>query len=315
MSPDPDRSGPGLTEAFAAWTAIGVIAALVWITYARLPARDFYNVTGTGFTAGASRVLVLLGWPMSIAAIGLVGVATDRLLASTTSQAARRATIAAAVAATVLCATIAWPGVIDEADLDAKPSNALAAIGVGIALGLTLVAARRAGVGRFVRHRPGDRAAVVFVALLLVAGIPWILANVGVYAGDIPGLRSIYMSKQILPEPGHPDLHAVHLGNHEGLDGILLAAIALGLRRVLPAMRPTGLRGAVGLYLALMLAYGSMVALNDGWNEQLVKRGTTSVTMPNVLNPGPNPSTALLLAITVALFLTAFRVRPARGLQ
>jgi hypothetical protein len=310
VRPDPEASGPGLNEAFAAWAAIGVVAALVWITYARLPASDFYNVTGTGFRAGASRVLVLLGWPMSLAAVALVAVAADRLLASAPSPGVRRATIAAAVAATALCATIAGPGVIDEADLDAKPVNALAAIGVGIALALTVAAARRAGAGRFVRHRPGDRAAIVYIALLLVAGIPWVLANVGVYAGDIPGLRSVFMSKQILPEPGHPTLHAVHLGNHEGIDGILLAAIALGLRRVLPQLRPTRLRGVLGAYLALMLAYGSLVALNDGWNEQIVKRGWTDVGTPKVLNPGPTASTALLIAITAVLYLAAFRVRP-----
>ena len=311
MRADPDPSGPGLTEALAAWAAIGIVAALVWITYARLPASDFYNVTGTGFLAGASRVLVLLGWPMSIAAPALAAVAADRLLASAPPAGVRRTTIAAAVAATVLCATIAWPGVIDEADLDAKPSNALAAIGVGIALLLTLAAARRAGVGTFVRDRPGDTAAIVFVALLLVAGIPWLLANVGVYAGDIPGLRTVFMSKQILPEPGHPTLHAVHLGNHEGIDGILLVAIALGLRRVLPELRPTRLRGVLSVYLALMLAYGSLVALNDGWNEQIVKRGWTDVGTPKVLNPGATPDTALLIAITVVLYLTVFRVRPA----
>jgi hypothetical protein len=306
-----EPSGPGLREVLAAWAAIGVVAALVWITYARLPAIDFYNVTGTGFRAGASRVLVLLGWPMSIAAVALVAVAADRMLASAPPPGLRRATIVAAVAATALCATIAGPGVIDEADLDAKPVNALAAVGVGIALLLTLAAARRTGVGRFARHRPGDRAAVVFVALLLLAGIPWLLANVGVYAGDVPGLGTVFMSKQILPEPGHPTLHAVHLGNHEGLDGILLAAIALGLRRVLPQMRPTRLRGVLGAYLALMLAYGSLVALNDGWNEQIVKRGWTDTGTPKVLNPTANASTALLIAITAVLFLAAFRVRPA----
>ncbi|HET7172487.1 MAG TPA: hypothetical protein VFI18_12685 [Gaiellales bacterium] len=310
MRADPEPSGPGLNEALAAWAAIGVVAALVWITYARLPAIDFYNVTGTGFWSGASRVLVLLGWPMSIAAVALTAVAADRLLASAPPPRMRRVTIAAAVAATVLCATIAGPGVIDEADLDAKPVNALAAVGVVIALLLTLAAARRSGVGRFARDRPGDSAAIVFIAVLLVAGIPWLLANVGVYAGDIPGLDTIFMSKQILPEPGHPTLHAVHLGNHEGLDGILLAAIALGLRRVLPELRPTRLRGVLGGYLALMLAYGTLVALNDGWNEQIVKRGWTDVGTPKVLNPAPNPSTALLVAITAVLYLAAFRVRP-----
>ena len=310
MRAEHDPAGPGLHEAVAAWAVFGVIAAMVWITYARLPARDFYNVTGSGFSGGAARVLVLLGWPISIAAVALLAVATDRLLASSPRPRQRRAVIAAAVTATALCATIAWPGVIDEADLDAKPSNALAAAGVGIAVLLTLVAARRTGLGTFARRRHGDRAAIVFVALLLVAGIPWILSNLGFYAGDVPGLRSVFMSKQILPEPGHPTLHAVHLGNHEGLDGILLAATALGLRRVLPRMRATRLRGVLGLYLALMLTYGAMVALNDGWNEQIVKRGWTDTGTPNVLNPGPTWSTALMIAITVALFLTAFRVRP-----
>jgi hypothetical protein len=311
VNPDPDARGPGLVEALTVWTTFGVVAAMVWITYARLPADVFYNVTGTGFRAGASRVLVLLGWPISLAAVALVAVAADRFLASEPPAGARRAAIVASLAATLLCATIAWPGVIDESDLDAKQSNGLAAVGVGIALLLTFAAARRAGIGTLVRHRPGDRAAIILIALLLVAGIPWILANAGFNAGDVPGLRSIFMSKQILPEPGHPNLHAVHLGNHEGIDGILLAATALALRRVLPQMRATRLRGVLGFYLALMLPYGFLVALNDGWNEQLVKRGWTDVGTPKVLNPGPNLSTALLIAVTVVLFVTAFRVRRA----
>jgi hypothetical protein len=312
VNPDPDARGPGLVEALGVWAAFGVVAAMVWITYARLPADVFYNVTGTGVRAGASRVLVLLGWPISLASVALLAVAADRFLASAPTPGARRAASAAAAASALLCATIAWPGVIDEADLDAKPVNALAAVGVGIAVALTIAAARRAGVGAFVRHRPGDRAAIVLIVLLLVAGIPWLLANAGFYAGDVPGLRSIFMSKRILPEPGHPNLHAVHLGNHEGIDGILLAATALALRRVLPQMRATRLRGVLGFYLALMLPYGVLVALNDGWNEQIVKRGWTDVGTPKVLNPGPNPSTALLVALTVVLFLTAFRVRSGR---
>jgi hypothetical protein len=311
MNADPDPAGPGLTEALAVWAAFGVVAAMVWITYARLPADVFYNVTGTGIRAGASRVLVLLGWPMSIAAVALLAVAADRYLASSPPPAARRAAITASVASAVLCATIAWPGVIDEADLDAKPSNALAAVGVGIALALTLAAVRRAGAGTLVRHRPGDGVATALIVVLLIAGIPWILANAGFYVGDVPGLRSIFMSKQILPEPGHPTLHAVHLGNHEGIDGILLAATALALRRVLPQMRPTRLRAALSAYLALLLPYGVLVALNDGWNEQIVKRGWTDVGTPKVLTPGLTLSTGLLIALTVVLYLTVFRVRPA----
>ena len=129
MNPDPDARGPGLVEALAVWATFGVVAAMVWITYARLPADVFYNVTGTGFRAGASRVLVLLGWPISLAAVALIAVAADRFLASAPPAGARRAAVVAALAATLLCATIAWPGVIDESDLDAKPSNGLAAVG------------------------------------------------------------------------------------------------------------------------------------------------------------------------------------------
>src|SRR3954447_26375826 len=77
-----DDAGPGLAEALALWATLAVLSALAWITYARLPAREFYNVTGTGVRAGASRVLVLLGWPISIAAVALLAVAADRFLGS-----------------------------------------------------------------------------------------------------------------------------------------------------------------------------------------------------------------------------------------
>jgi hypothetical protein len=79
---------------------------------------------------------------------------------------------------------------------------------------------------------------------------------------------------------------------------------------VLPQMRPTRLRTALSAYLALVLPYGVLVAVNDGWNEQIVKRGWTDVGTPKVLNPGPTAGTALLIAITAVLYLAAFRVRP-----
>jgi hypothetical protein len=303
------EQGPGLWEAVVLWIMWGVVAALVWITYARLPASDFYNVTGTGVRSGAARVLVLVGWPISLAALALMAVAVDRLLAAPLAPGARRAVIAAAVAAAILCATIAWPGVITQSNLDAKPANALAAVGVGLAVALTVAALRTSGPGRRSGRR-GDRIALGLVAAIGVAALPWIFANIGIYVGDIPGLGRIFMSKQILPEPGHPHLHAVHLGNHEGLDGWLLAATALGLRRALPHMRPTRLRPVLGGYLALLLGYGVMVAANDGWNEQIVKRGWTSFGLPDVITPAAGAGWAILIGATVVLYLTAFRVRP-----
>jgi uncharacterized membrane protein len=117
------------------------------------------------------------------------------------------------------------------------------------------------------------------------------------------------MSKRILPEPGHPTLRAVHLGNHEGLDGWLLAVTALILRPCLARMRATRLRSILAGYLALLLCYGVMVSANDGWNEQLVKRGWTSHGLPSVLSPALDYGTAILFVAAVIVYLVAFRVR------
>jgi len=308
VSVQPGESAPSLREVRALWVMWGVIAGLVWITYARLPASDFYNVSGSGVTGGAARVLVLLGWPISLAAPALLAVAADRLLGASLTREQRRAVIGAAVASVALCATIAWPGVITQSNLDAKPSNGLAAVGVGIAAAITAIALRRFGAGPRLPLSGGDRAAIVLIAVMAVAALPWIFANVGVYVGDIPGLSAVFMSKKILPEPGHPHLHAVHLGNHEGLDGWLLAATALGLRRSLRGMRATRLRTLLACYLALLLGYGLMVAANDFWHEQLVKRGTTSHSLPDVITPSLSGGWAFLLALAVALYVTGFRL-------
>ena len=305
-----DDARPGLAEALAVWSSLAVLCALAWITYARLPARDFYNVTGTGVRAGASRVLVLLGWPISIIAVALLAVAVDRLLADDSlGFGGRRLVVACAWVSFGLCLTIAWPGVVNQDDLDAKPSNALAAIGVGLAFALTLWALAHGGVGRSPGRVVGDRAAVALVAVLLVAGIPWLFAHVGVYVGDVPGLRAIFMSKTILPEEGHPHLHAVHLGNHEGLDGILIVATALALSRQLGLMRPTRLRTILAGYLAVALCYGLGVAIQDAWHEQLVKRGWLHTQFPNVIRPGLTFAWGGLVVCAVLVHRLAIRPR------
>jgi hypothetical protein len=312
MSREVNEAGPGLRDIMWCWLMWAVVALAVFVTYARLPSSDFYNVTGSGVSSGAARVLVLAGWPISLAAVALMAVAADRLLAAPLSRRARRLVVASAVGCLFLCATIAWPGVITQSNLDAKWSNGLAAAGVGIAVALTVVAVRRTGLGPQAIRGRGDRIALVAAALFALAALPWIFANLGIYVGDVPGLKAVFMSKKILPEPGHPHLHAVHLGNHEGLDGWLLAVTALLLRPVLSQMRPTRLRPALGGYLALLVGYGVMVAANDGWNEQIVKRGWTSRGVPDVITPGVSWGWLFLLVVTTGLYLTAYRVPTAQ---
>ena len=309
MSAADGNARGSMREVVGVWLMWALVAAAVWVTYARLPAIDFYNVTGTGFGAGAARVLVLLGWPIAVAAVALLGVTTDRLLALPLSRRERQIVVTTALVSLVLCVTIAWPGVIRQSNLDAKPSNALAAIGDGLAIALAVAAVARGGLGRREPLDRGDRISIALIGALAILATPWILANLGIYAGDVPGLGHLFMSKQILPEPGHPHLHAVHLGNHEGLDGWLLAATALALRRTLPSMRRSRLRTTLGVYLALVLCYGLLVAANDGWNEQIVKRGWTGRGLPGVITPALGAGWAFLLAATAVAYLAFFRIK------
>jgi hypothetical protein len=296
-----ERRRPGLAEALILWALFAVVAVEVFVTYARIPADELYHVSGTGLEAGASRVLVFLGYPFSIVAVALAWIAAARL-------GTRRASIAAAVA-TVLCATIGVPGVVDQGDLDARPVNALAGAGVAVALALTLLAVAGEGVGP---TRPFSRADVVratVAAGLLFAGLPWIFAELGFYVSDVPVLGRIFLAKQLSPSVvGEPSLHAVHLGRHHGMDGVLLAISALVLSRVPRQMASRVRRIAFTAYLSLMLVYGLANALQDFWTEQLIKRGTTSVTIPSLIRPAASWAWVAIITATFLICLAALRV-------
>ena len=292
---------PGLAEALVVWGLFGLVAVEVLVTYARLPLAELYNVSGTGFTAGAGRALVFVGYPTAFVAIAILALAADRLRG--------RALVAVAALAAVLCATVAWPGVVEQSDLDAKPANGLAAAGVLIALGLTALALSRGGIGA---TRPfggrWDVARLALAAILVAAAVPWLAAELGFTLEGVPGLGALFLTGEPRPEPGHPNLTAVHLGHHHGMDGTLLALAALALSRVVRDVRSGFLRAALGLYLALMLAYGLANAVQDFWLEQLVKRGTTSLRIPSLIVPELSPAWAALLAAALLIHFTARRV-------
>lgn len=91
------------------------------VTYSRLPPELLYNVDEAGDLAGGlSRALVLLDYPIALAAIGVAVVVGGP-----------RPLVWGAVA---LCAVTALPGVVDQDDLDARWVNAIPALGVGLAV-------------------------------------------------------------------------------------------------------------------------------------------------------------------------------------
>jgi hypothetical protein len=294
-------SRPALTEALVVWLFGFAVALATFVTYARLPAEELYNTSGGGLEAGASRAVVFLGYPFSIAAIALGWIAAARI--------GSRAAGIAAVAAGILCATIALPGVIDQGDLDARPVNALAALGVAIALGLTVFAWARQDLGEPLPWARADLVRVIAIALLLAAGLPWVFAEIGFYVSDVPLLGRIFLAEEIAPSPGgEPSLHAVHLGRHHGMDGVLLASSALLLLRVPPRMPSNRQRIALTAYLSLMLVYGLANALQDFWTEQLVKRGTTSSEIPSLIRPGLSLAWAAILAAAALICFVLLRV-------
>ena len=259
-------------EIAAVWMLLTVVAAEILVTYSRLPARELYHVSGGGLSGGAGRALVFSNFPVALVAIVVLALIADRM--------SSRVVTSAALVGVALCAAVVWPGVVDEADLDARPVNAVAAVGVLIALALTAIALRRGAA--WSRRQPGDRIRVVAAAVAVFIGLPWIAAELGYFLTGVPGLASVFKTGPYLPAP-HPP--AVHHGHHHGMDGVLLLLSAALLSRVVPSVRRPWLRVASGAYLALMTAYAIGNIANDAWTEQVVKRGWTSWMVPDVLHP------------------------------
>lgn len=291
MSPFSQGSpGPGLAEALVVWGLYALVALSVLVTYTRLAPDELYNVTHEGLAGGASRMLVFVNFPTALMAIAVLALVTDRMGLRWP-----------ALVALVLCLVILVPGVVDEGDLDARWINALPALGVAIVLALTIWAVRVSGTGG-AGSPAGDRARIVVAAALAFISLPWIFAEVGVYTGDIPGLASIFRSEEIYE--GHP---SVHLGEHHGFQGLLFVVTALLLSRELPRMRSTWLRTGLAAYLSLMIAYGVGNIANDGWLEQIVKRGWTDWAIPSVLRPGLTWMWALVIAGGAAIYVLFWR--------
>jgi hypothetical protein len=291
------RRSPLPLEVGAVWLPFLVVALEIVITYSRLPAHELYHVSGSGLEGGLNRALVFANFPVALVAIAVLAFVADKATA--------RTTVIAAIVGAILCAAVFWPAVVDEADLDARPVNAVSAAGVLIALVLTALALR-GGAESSPRQR-GDSVRVVVAVVALFLALPWLAADLGFFLDGVPLLGRLF---QTGPYSAHVALPGVHHGHHHGIDGVLLLLAALLLSRAVPSLRHRALRVATGLYVALMAAYGIANAANDFWTEQVVKRGWTSWAIPNVLNPKLSIAWALIVAGAAALY--AFASEPAR---
>jgi hypothetical protein len=282
---------PGQGEALAVWATWAVAAAAVLVTYARLDPAELYHTSEDGLAGGLGRSLVLVNFPIAVVAVALMLVALSVLSA--------RAWLLAAPAMAA-CWVVPW--VVDQADLDARPANAIPALGVLVALGLTMAATGRAGAG-FEPRLAGDTARLVVAVVVFLVSLPWISAELGFH---FPG--DVFMGEELLRESDGTLLAAVHLGHHHGTDGALLVLTALLLSRV--RVTQPRLRLALTGYLGLMLGYGAVNCVQDFWFEQVVKRGWTDATIPSALLPGLRPIWGVILVVAAAA--TAVLLRDGR---
>jgi hypothetical protein len=282
------------SEVALVWAGAVAVAAMALVTYWRLPAGATYNFADTGPGGGLSRVVSYLSYPVALIAIAVAALAA-------LSRAAPPRLRAAAIAAILMSA--AAPLVVSQSDLTARWGDALPVAGVLLA-GTVSAFGARAG-----RRRPdvvtrGDRVRIALGVLLVLFAVPWVAAALGFYVSDAPVLGSFLRARQ--PTPGQALLPTIHRGLHDGLFGCQLAVSALLLSRALRRVDPGRLRTALSVYLGLMLVYGVAIAAADGWDEQLVKRGTTTVKLPDVLNPSLSLAWLCVLLAAVAVHLAWF---------
>ena len=286
-------------EVLVVWALFLVVAIEIFVTYERLPPGELYHVSGEGFTGAASRVLVFSNFPLALVALPVILLLVDRLPG-------RAAAVVAGIGL-VSSAVVFWPGVVDQDDLDAKAANILPALGVAIAAGMTVAVAVRGGVERWQPARQLDWFRVVLGVGVILVAVPWLLADLGISLDGVPVLGSIWQTGELRTQPGDPVLHpAVHHGHHHGMDGTLLLWSALLLSRTLPAFGRRALGRVTAVLLSLMLVYGLAEIANDGWLEQIVKRGWTDWEIPDMTRPSVSLGWLAIFIGTVLVYVLWF---------
>ena len=290
-------------EIIAVWALFAFVAIEILVTYSRLPARELYHVSGSGLAGGASRFLVFLNYPLALVAIPILALVAERLRETP-------ARLAAGVGV-VLAAAIFWPGVVRQSHLDARAVNAIAALGVAIAVSLTVLAVRRLGRPRRPVRQASDRLRLAVAIVALALAMPWLGADVGLSFNGVPVLGTLYQTGELRTQPNVKGLHpAVHHGHHHGMDGVLLVLSALLLSRAIMSVNATWLRRTIGAYIALMLCYGLGQIANDFWLEQVVKRGWTAWEIPDMTTPSASlPWVVIVLSAAALWSISVLRAR------
>ena len=242
-------------------------------------------------------------FPVALIAVSTLPFVLARLPAT-------RVVNAVAISSLALCAVVAAPGVIDQANLDAKWINAVPAAGVVLALGLWAYALRD-GIGPLDPWERLDWLRLAAAVVIVFVALPWEFAELGVYVSHVPVLGHVFLGAQIRPSAGvEPTFVAVHLGRHHGMDGTLCVLSGLALSRVVKDVARPVLHELAAFAAGALIVYGALNAANDAWDEQVWKRGWTDWMLPSFIRPAASWGFLVLLVGVAAAFAVMRRLRP-----
>lgn len=288
------RAGPGLGEVLALWALYAGELVVILVAASRRPVVEEQREARLRADR-AWQTMSFVRHPLAVAAVPLGGLAAMRLGRERRGKAAWRSATPVAMVVTLLTAR-------PKARRKRQDGVAIVASGVvAWAALLTMAAVRESGVGGVAPWNRVDRLRLAVALGVGVLALPWILADGNVYVGDIPAFGRIFLSRQRVPAGARGP--AVHLGHHHGMDGALLVWTGLALSRQLEAVADERERSALSFGLAGLIAYGLARLIEDGWYEQIVKRGWTTARVPRLVVNGrfasPKGWVGLLLATGV----------------
>jgi hypothetical protein len=150
-------------------------------------------------------------------------------------------------------------------------------------------------------HKKRNVIRIILLGVITFFSLPWIFSMVGIYISDIPGLNLIFLGAQ--PYNGHP---SVHLGRHHGTTAYLFAVYAIILSVSLDSqynLKNKFSRSVIAGLIAFLSMYAFIAGLEDGLNEQLLKRGIEPFLLPFLAEAYGGTVSWIIVAIISVVFL------------
>ena len=142
---------------------------------------------------------------------------------------------------------------------------------------------------------------IILIGIITFLSLPWILALIGIYISDVPGLNLIFLGAQ--PYHGLP---SVHLGRHHGTTAYIFAVYAIIFSMTLDSeyyLKNIYARSLMAGGIVFLSLYAFIAGVEDGMNEQLVKRGIDTVIYPYIQYAYGYPLVWVIVAVSSLIFM------------